>query len=440
MTSLLGAALNRRSEASPLSMEEWIDWFSFGGNNYGFMPTQTLAGKQEKIGPGFLGLAQGAYHSDGIVFACMLVRMLLFAEVRFQYRQRDKGRAGKLFGDKGLEILEKPWINGTTGDLASRAIQDVDLAGNFFVAKRPGNILRRLRPDCVTIVYGSTTGREIDLEVAGYIYEPKGDLSDADKEPLVLLPNEVAHFAPIPDPLARGRGMSWITPVIREILGDKAATGHKLKFFENGATPNLVVKFDKDVQQAAYDQWVDAIEEGHKGAAKAYKTMYLGGGADVTVVGGNMKQIDFKEVQGHGETRIAAAAGTPPVLVGLSEGLKSATYSNYQQAIRRFSDGTMRPLWRNFSASMAPLINVPENAELWYDDRDIPFLQEDTKDAAEIQSRQAETISKLITAGYEPETVVAAVEAGDFTLLKHTGMVSVQMWKPGDGPDSAKQP
>jgi phage portal protein BeeE len=51
--------------------------------------------------------------------------------------------------------------------------------------------------------------------------------------------------------------------------------------------------------------------------------------------------------QGAGETRIAAAAGVPPVIVGLSEGLQAATYSNYSQARRRFADGTMRPLWRN---------------------------------------------------------------------------------------------
>jgi hypothetical protein len=59
-----------------------------------------------------------------------------------------------------------------------------------------------------------------------------------------------------------------------------------------------------------------------------------------------MKQIDFKVTQGHGETRIAAAAGVPPIIVGLSEGLEAATYSNYGQARRRFADVTMRPLWR----------------------------------------------------------------------------------------------
>ena len=66
-------------------------------------------------------------------------------------------------------------------------------------------------------------------------------------------------------------------------------------------------------------------QKGHEGLWNAYKTLYLGGGADAKIIGSNMQQLDFKTVQGHGETRIAAAAGVPPIIVGLSEGLEAAT-------------------------------------------------------------------------------------------------------------------
>jgi phage portal protein BeeE len=133
---------------------------------------------------------------------------------------------------------------------------------------------------------------------------------------------------------------------------------------------------------------------GHEGALNAYKTLFLAGGADVKTVGTDFKQLDLKAVQGAGETRIAAAAGVPPVVVGLSEGLQAATYSNYAQARRRFADQTMRPLWRNAAGSLARIINVPPASELWYDDRDIPALREDEKDAADIQQSQAVTIRR----------------------------------------------
>jgi hypothetical protein len=155
--------------------------------------------------------------------------------------------------------------------------------------------------------------------------------------------------------------------------------------------------------------------EQHAGILNAYKTLYLGAGSTAQVVGADMKQIDFKVTQGAGETRIAAAAGVPPVIVGLSEGLQAATYSNYSQARRRFADGTIRPLWRNIAGSLATLVDVPAGAELWYDDRDIPFLQEDQKDAAEIQGRESQTIKTLIDAGYTPDSVVLAVESGNWS-------------------------
>lgn len=431
----------RRSESFPwptISLEQWASQFAFGGNTYSFFPQQTLTGNREEIGADFRGYIEGAYKSNGVVFACCITRQLVFSEARFQFRERQSGRPGNLFGSRDLQILERPWVNGTTGDLLSRMIQDVDLAGNFYGARRRNNRVKRLRPDWVTIIMGTNAQaaevdpedfNELDAEVLGYAYHPGGKGSG--KDPEILLREEVAHFAPIPDPAASYRGMSWITPVIREVMGDSAATSHKLQFFENGATPNMVISLDPAVNDDASKRLQAAIADRFAGMHNAYETMVLGGGAKVEVVGKDMKQIDFKVTQGHGETRIAAAAGVPPVIVGLSEGLEAATYSNYGQAKRRMADGTMRPLWRGAAASLSTIVKVPEAAELWYDDRDIPFLQEDLKDAAEIRKVDSDAIKALTEAGYEPKSVIDAVTSGDLTRLKHTGVFSVQLQPPG---------
>lgn len=431
MPSLFQSLLKRSAPA--ISLDQWAEMFSFNGLTYQAQtPTQTLGGKGEPIDGNFAGYVHGAYRNNGVVFACMLARMLLFSEARFQFRRVTNGRPGDLFGTQALSPLEQPWTNGTTGDLLARAIQDVDLAGNFYGVRR-GETIRRLRPDWVTIILGSQSGSEIDVEVAGYSYKPGGPASGED--PILLLPEQVAHFAPIPDPLARFRGMSWLTPVLREITADRAATAHKEQFYENGATVNMVVTIDVS-DPTKFQEWIDKFEQQHVGLENAYKTLYLGKGSDATPVGTDMKQNDFKAVQGAGETRIAAAAGVPPVIVGLSEGLQASTYSNYAQARRRFADGTMRPLWRNIAGSLASIIDVPARAELWYDARDISFLQEDEKDAAEIQSTEASTIRTLIESGYTPESVVQAVTSGDFSKLDHTGLYSVQLQEPGAGTET----
>jgi phage portal protein BeeE len=224
--------------------------------------------------------------------------------------------------------------------------------------------------------------------------------------------------------------MTWRTPVLREIMADGAATAHKERFFTNGATPNMIVKMDKEIKWDAASKWADQFREQHEGPANAYKTLFLGGGADAEVVGANFQQLEFKSTQGAGETRIAAAAGVPPIIVGLSEGLEAATYSNYGQARRRFADGTMRPLWRNMAGSLQTILPPPQGTRLWYDDRDIPFLQEDEKDAADIVQVQAGAIRTLTDGGYTPESVIQAVTSGDLSFLEHTGLVPVQV-QPG---------
>jgi phage portal protein BeeE len=420
----------------PYSLDAWASqFFSFNGNMYGLGLNQTLAGSEVTIEGNFTGLVRDAYKSNGVVFACMLVRMLTFSEARFAYRRLKDGRPGDLHGGgsdmrapavRDLELLRTPWPNGTTGDLLTRMIQDADLAGNFF-ATRQGNRLFRMRPDWVSIVLGKAA-ENYDAEIAGYLYHPGGKQSGVD--PVSFDVSEVVHFAPIPDPIAPFRGMSWLTPVIREIGSDSAANDHKKRFFENGATVNLVVQTNQSTKEN-FDRWVEAFREKHESVSNAYKTLFLASGQDATPVGTTPQQIDFKNTQGMGETRIAAAAGVPPVIVGLSEGLQSATYSNYAQARRRFADATLRPTWRNAAASLATVVRVPADSELWYDDRDIPLLHEDALDATNIRQTQAASIKLLVDSGFEPGSVVEAVTAGDMTRLVHSGLVSVQLLPPG---------
>lgn len=445
MTSLLKRALETAGLVQQrMTVDQYIELMQYNALNYPLMMNQTLAGHEEQAVPesNFVGLSRSGFKGNGTVFSCMVIRQRLFSEARFQFRQHSDGRPGKLFGTKGLLPLEHPWVGGVTGDLLARAIQDVDLGGNFFCARRyarrnvlgGGVAFRRMRPDWVVIILGSyddpnVEAGDIDAEVVGYVYLPGGPHSG--REPQLFLPEEVMHFAPTPDPEATYRGMPWLLPIIREYLADTAMITHKSKFLEHGATPNMVVTLDPSIKKEAFKEWVQMFSDKHEGVLNAYKTLYLGAGASILPVGKDFQQMEFAVTQAVGELRICAASGVPPVLVGVSEGIKAATYSNYQSAKRFLADGTLRPLWRNFATSMRKLIDTPANAELWYDDRDIPFLFDDAKDTAAIQQKKAATISSLVSAGYTPDSVVQSVVSDDLELLQHTGLFSVQLLPPG---------
>ena len=407
-----------------------------------FGSSNSLSVDRERIGDDFAGYIADAYKSNGVVFSVMLARMALFTEARFAWRNFRNGQPRSLFTNAELALLERPWPGGTTGDLLGRMLQDADLAGNAFhttvddegrygrAASGDSRRIARLRPDWVSIILGSKSGnpRDIDARPVGYVYAPP------EAEKVLLLPSEVSHFSPIPDPGAMYRGMSWLTPVLREIKADKAASKHKLKFFEQGATISTVVSLDKDITPAAFDEFVTKMRAQTEGVDNAYKTLFLGGGADVTLNGSSMKELDFKATQGAGETRIAAAGGVHPVVVGLSEGLAGSSLNagNFEAAIRFTADKTIRPLWRNAAGSLERLLKSPgSDASLWYDDRDVAFLSDNTKDVAEIQQKQAATASSLLTAGFTPDSVVEFLDTGSLSVLEHSGLYSVQLQRPG---------
>jgi hypothetical protein len=416
-------------------VDNYLPFVSFNGNTYPLGGlTQTLQGNVEPIASDFAGLVQGAYQRNGIVFACMLARRSLFSEARFMFRQRRSGTPGELFSLPSLDILTTPWANGTTGDLLSRAIQDVDLAGNAFFLRRGARIIR-LRPDWVVIVHGSFNDPDVGMwdpeaELLGYGYQPGGPASG--RTPIFYQASEVAHFAPEKDPLAPDRGISWLTPILREIEGDSAMTDHKRAFLANGATVNLVVTGVPSASKEQFKEWVDTFEGKHRGIANAYKSLYLSPTMDAKAVGSDMAQLDFKVVQGAGETRIAAAAGVPAAVVGISEGLQGSSLNagNFGAAMRRFADMTMRPLWRDVCGSLSTIVPPPPASELWYDDRDVPALKDDVKSAAEVQQLQAQAVHQYVVAGFDPASVVDAVKSGDLSRLTHTGLYSVQLQPP----------
>jgi phage portal protein BeeE len=440
-----GTSLARREER--MGIDQWItdylmpSYSVFNDQRYPMGLNQTFTGsKVQEIASSLPGYA-AALRSSPPAFAAQMVRAVVMSQARFVFRNRSSSPTPKRrFGTTALSILEKPWQNATTGELLSRMEWHAGLTGNAFVARQP-NRLRVLRPDWVSVVWGSELEPDdpigaIDAEVIGYVYRNGGFTAANDNTKIrTMLPDEVAHWSPIPDPESPGMGQSWVTSALNDIQADRAATQHKLMFFQNGATPNMVVKGIPAMTKDQFDEIVDMIEDRHTGVANAYRTLYLTAGADATVVGADLKQLDFKATQGAGETRISLLGRVPAALLGISEGLAGSSLNagNFGMARRLFSDTWVYPMLQDVSSALSAIVDVPNDAELWFDTSDIPLLREDAKDAAEIEFTKANTIRQLVDGGFEPQTVVAAVQGQDMNLLQHTGKTSVQLQPPMDG-------
>lgn len=400
---------------------------NFTGVGSGLLQSYSSAGNVggEAIGNDFQSYATLGYAGNGPVFAVLNARLRLFSEAVFQYRNKaDK----KLWGDQSLELLEKPWPGGSTPELLARMIQDADLAGNAYIHAINETRLERLRPDWVKIISVQLTDPVTETnyrEVVGYAYTEGGQ-----GDPVFYPVDEVAHWSPVPDPLAPWRGMSWLTPVLREINADLAMSVHEQMFFEHAATPNLLVKYTGKVDPDWIRKLRDQINSTHGGAENAHKTLVLDQGADVTLVGMKFTDMGFTDLREAGEVRIAAAGGTPPIVAGLQGGLDASTMANYAAAYRNFADSTMHPLWRGACSVLSKFVTVRDGAELWFDTRDIPALRDAEHARQQGNAQLSIAAMNLVNAGYDPETVISALVSGDMTLLKHTGLISVQLLKP----------
>lgn len=429
------------------SVDQWISdylipsQFNYNGTTYPLGLNQTMAGQKiHRVAATLPGYAT-ALRMCPPAFAAQMVRALVLSGMRFTWRNLPSSTTPRrLFGNRELSLLERPWPKATTGDLVSTMEWHSGLAGNAFVARRPDR-LRVLRPDWCGLLFGSQQDPDeiastaLDGELLGLVYQ-NGGIGAGRGQMNTLLPDEFAHWSQIPDPECPGMGQSWITAAIADMRGDRAATEHKLQFFHNAGTPNMVVKGITAATKEQFTEIVDAMEANHAGVANAYKTLYLAAGADATVVGSDMKQMDFKATQGAGESRIASLSRVPAALLGISEGLAGSSLNagNFGMARRIFADSWIYPALQDLCASMEPILTRPRNprtgeadAELYFDTGDMPILREDAKDAAEITQTQATTISGLVKEGFTPESSIAAVIGQNMTLLIHSGLVSVQL-------------
>jgi hypothetical protein len=456
----ISRALARQGEVAEqrYSVDTWLSDFllpSWAQGLAGPFLRQTLAdGRVQEVSntlPGYTA----ALRRCPPAFAAQAVRATVLSGARFTFRNLLwSPTPGRTHGSHALDLLESPWRSGTTGKLISRMEWHAGLAGNAYVARQPGR-LRVLRPDWTAIVYGSQQEPEdaataLDGDVIGYAYTNGGLAAGSRNDTHTMLPDEVAHWAPLADPESSELGMSWITPAVREIQRDQLSTEHTIRYFSNGATPNMVVKGLPASTPEQFSDLVDMLESQHRGVRNAYKTFYLSAGADASVVGSNLAEVDLRGVQGAGETRISLLSRVHPVVLAIAEGLQGSALNagNFSAARRIWADTWIYPTLQDLCAALSSIVDVPPNprtrerdSELWFDVADMPILREDAKDAADIDQVRATAIRTLVDGGFEPDAAVATVAPSWASTLTHTGMVSVQMQPPGGDagpPDDAQ--
>ncbi len=408
-----------RDVGGQLGFPDWLNlWQTFG---YGGVSYQVPPGNLTQV---------TAIQSirNPIILRCILMRGSVFSQVRLRFQDMPQGREGAMFGGSGLSLLEHPWPGASTSDLLFRMELDISMYGNSYWYPSAPDTLTWIDPNRIKIFTGDVTGPSgatVGAKLLGYQTQSKNG------QPVeTFLPSEIVHYAPIPDPHHPFRGLSWLASLLPDVSNDADMTDFKRGYLRNSATPNLVVTMPANINADALRAFVDKVETAHVGPQAAFKTLYVSNGADVKTVGSNWGEMQLVGMQSYQDTRLCLAAGVPASLAGIAEGLKGSALNagNYAATRRSFADITVRQLWDKVCPALEKVAPRPYAASrLWYEERGVAFLQADMTDAATTRRLDAQSISLLILAGMDPDSARDAVVNDDMTMLKHTGLVSVQL-------------
>src|SRR5258708_7972790 len=175
---------------------------------------------------------------------------------------------------------------------------------------------------------------------------------------------ERVQFAPIPDPVANCSSLSPLTTVLRDIQGEDGQTWYKIRYLQNDASPNVIIRYAQKLHPSTIDNIRDRMTARYAGPENAGKTLVLDQGADLTIVGNSLAQMDFANVAAVGAERILAACSVPGVLVGL-EPLRGAG-RGYQESMQKLANIWARPQWRAACGALSQIMNVPAGNRLWF--------------------------------------------------------------------------
>ncbi len=218
-----------------------------------------------------------------------------------------------------------------------------------------------------------------DRWVRHYVYDPTGSGATSGDLVVPIPVEDILHFKwPGPDPEQPWMGMPPLRAAAREVDADNEATRYMFALLKNDAMPRtaMIIPEGVDLDDGKFKRLKSEYREQFGGDNRG-GLMILEGGADIKRIGLDLKELAFDALHRVPEQRLAAAFHTPLSVAGLGD---DPTYSNSEEAFKRYTQGTLAPLWVMFAGEIqSGLIDEFGGAgEARFDTTNVKSLQEDT--------------------------------------------------------------
>jgi HK97 family phage portal protein len=319
------------------------------------------------------------YHKNSAVAACVTTLAFSFPEAPLLvgYETPD-GRFVADYKHKALGLIRQPNPDMGEGELMQFIITYAAIGGNLYLWKQRGQNGRviALWPFSdvnIMPVPGQSTAD-------GFVKEYEFDAGEG--QPVSIPKSEIIHWKWMPDPEQPARGIGAIEFAIRDSDRDSEANAYIYALLKNNAVPPVVVTMaegDELTEKKAKrlrKQWNQRMGGENRG-----NLAFLEYGMKAEKLGFDLQQLAGEALNAVPEARIAAAFRVPPVVAGLSVGLKRSDYGD-QAARRAFTELTLSALWRSLASELWNALKdefpgTPENYTMRFDLRQVRALQEE---------------------------------------------------------------
>ncbi|MHB8409833.1 MAG: phage portal protein [Acidiferrobacterales bacterium] len=321
------------------------------------------------ISRNFLVLAREGYGENAIVYACLrLLSQSVPEPPLLVYQvQPDLQRVPVPFDHPLQQLIRQPNPLMTEYEMIELMTLHLSIVGRTHWFKQRDNLGRvaaiwPLRPDRVGPHYGGVANTEIASDsrdaapgagqqvLTGWNYWPPGM-----GEPVVLSIDDVISMN-YPDPAGETggivEGLGPLQVLSREVESDNEATNFVAALLKNSAVPGSILKLKASglsKEQAAKVKrgWMAQF-----GGTKRGEPAILDADTDYQSVGFDLSQLEFPQLRGFSESRIASCFGVPAIMVGLHVAVQASIKATISEQREYFAETTLTNLWRRISDQM----------------------------------------------------------------------------------------
>ena len=152
--------------------------------------------------------------------------------------------------------------------------------------------------------------------------------------------------------------MCPLTPVIRDVQGDDGMTAFKIRYLQNDATPNMVIRYAQRLQPGTVDAIRERVQARYGGPENAGKTLVLDQGADLDA-GGQQPVARWTSARCRRSARSGSWRRARCRVSWSASSRCAAPGRGYQESMQKLANMWARPQWRSVCGALSQIVDVP---------------------------------------------------------------------------------